>query len=44
MLSVIPLCFFPATPPIQVRDTYINDKHLASALLYKHGASKAGHE
>ena len=26
------------------QDTYINDKRLESALLYKHGAYKAGQE
>ena len=45
------LCFqkhphemFPPTPPMCLENTYIKDKLLASAILYKHGASKAAQE
>ena len=31
--------FFPPAPPIHLQDAYINDKHLESAFLYKHGTS-----
>ena len=36
--------FFPLATPINLQDTYINDKHLESALLYKYGESEAGQE
>ena len=35
---------FPPAPPIHLQDTYMNDKHLESALLYKHRASEVGQE
>ena len=31
-------------PRIHLQDTYINDKHLKAALLYKYGASEARQE
>ena len=44
MLPEMSTWFFPPAPPIHLQDTYINGKHLESALLYKHGASEAGQE
>ena len=45
------LCFkkcphnsFPPNPPMDLQNTYINGKLLASALFYRYGASKAGQD
>ena len=44
MLPEISTLFFPPASSIRIQDAYINEKHLESVLLYKHGASEAGQE
>ena len=39
MLQQMSAWFFRPAPPIHLQDTYVNQKHLKSAFLYKHGAS-----
>ena len=44
MLPEMPTLFISPAQPIHLQDTYINDKHLEPALVYKHGASEAEQE
>ena len=42
MLPEISTSLLPPVPPVHLQYTYINDKHLEFAFLYKYGASEAG--
>ena len=45
MLPEMTTWFLPPTPLMHLQDTYINDKHLVSALLCRlSGVSKVGQE
>ena len=44
MLPEMSTLFFYPAELIHLQDAYMNDKHLESALVYKHGASEAEQE